>query len=313
LHTGAGGPAFSIAPPATQAKGALPGGYNAVAGFNALGFGGGGSSSDDDDSSSAAPSSPASGGSDSEASAKSGSTDGDATSTESDYASSDDGSTAGDGTRHSAAAAAGTGGLAAGKALTPGAAARARRKAEKEKLREEVARANLVVGNPEASSGAWGYPFTGPRARTLFISRRSRRHRLMRWHLAAALSSGGADGSGVNGDQDGTGPLTLAAVGSTDDTGPVFSAGSGFRLDKRAFWDSLLPGSGATSGWEELTGPNDPLVLSGRYTVAKQGGAELLVTLRAYNRLGLKAGPITGSGGMSLVAADPSGLSTALG
>jgi hypothetical protein len=51
-----GGPAFAIAPPApTSAAGAkaaqLPGGYNAVAGFSALGFGGGSSSDDSDDDS----------------------------------------------------------------------------------------------------------------------------------------------------------------------------------------------------------------------------------------------------------------------
>jgi hypothetical protein len=49
-----GGPAFAIAPPAaTSGAGAkaaqLPGGYNAVAGFSALGFGGGSSSDDSDD------------------------------------------------------------------------------------------------------------------------------------------------------------------------------------------------------------------------------------------------------------------------
>lgn len=269
-HAGAGGPAFAIAAPAAPSHGALPGGYNAVAGFNALGFGGGGSSSDDSGSEQGADSdsvsADAAGGG-----PPSSSGDDDTDSSASSRRNSGDGA---------AAAPGGEGPL-----QSPQAGARDKRKAARE--RDAIARSNLLVGNPEASSGAWGYPFTGPRARTLFISRRSRRHRLMRWHLAAALAEGaGDDAAATSGGGDQTG-LTLAAAGSTDDTGPVFSASSGFRLDKRAFWDSLLPGSGATSGWEELTGPNDPLVLSACYSVAKSGGAEVLVTLRAYNRLAL--------------------------
>jgi hypothetical protein len=283
VHTGAGGPAFSIAAPAAQANRTLPGGYNAVAGFNALGFGGGGSSSDGDDGSSSAA-----GGSSSGSDASDDSDGGEGSKHGGSDEDSDGSSSSSDGSgkdhphrRHHHGHDAPKDGD-----QSPRAARRARREAAREREREEVARRNLLVGNPEASSGAWGYPFTGPRARTLFISRRNRRHRLMRWHLAAALASSRADGGAGGGDQGGGG-LTLAAVGTTDDTGPVFGAGSGFRLDKRAFWDSLLPGSGATSGWEELTGPNDPIVLSGCYTVDKQGGAELLVTLRAYNRLAL--------------------------
>ncbi|GBF90113.1 hypothetical protein Rsub_02821 [Raphidocelis subcapitata] len=269
-HAGAGGPAFVVAAPTAPGRGALPGGYNAVAGFSALGFGGGDSSSDDD---SASEQSAASNSSAADAAVGGPhSSDDDTDSSASSRRSSGDGTTAAPGDD--------------GALKSLQAAARIKRKAAREREREVVARSNLLVGNPEASSGAWGYPFSGPRARTLFISRRSRRHRLMRWHLAAALAEGAADNAAAasGGDQGG---LTLAAAGSTDDTGPVFSASSGFRLDKRAFWDSLLPGSGATSGWEELTGPNDPLVLSACYSVAKAGGAEVLVTLRAYNRLAL--------------------------
>ncbi|KAI8464574.1 MAG: hypothetical protein J3K34DRAFT_114028 [Monoraphidium minutum] len=297
----AGGPTFNVAPPPAPGRGALPGGYNAVAGFNALGFGGGGSSSSssDDDSGGAGGGADSSGsddafhdGDDARSGSSEGSSGSDDSGSGSDSSSdasrkggarpppggSSDESDAGP-ARHASA------GGAKGGPASPRAAARARRKAAKAREREEVARRNLLVGNPEASSGAWGYPFTGPRARTLFISRRSRRHRLMRWHLAAALAASRADVA----EGDAGGALTLAAAGSTDDTGPVFGAGSGFRLDKRTFWESLLPGSGTTSGWQELTGPNDPLVLSGCYALADEGGAELLVTLRAYNRLSLDA------------------------
>jgi len=296
VHTGAGGPAFSIAAPPTQGKGVLQGGYNAVAGFNALGFGGGGSSSDDDDDDDDDDDSGAGGqddSSDSDMDAEEDGSDasrGDEEVGESSDSSSDDSDKDHHTTErvshhhhHHDAKKEGD--------QSPRATRRAKKQAAKEREREEIARSNLLVGNPDASSGAWGYPFTGPRARTLFISRRSRRHRLMRWHLAAALANSRAEAGAGPGDQvggggggSGGGGLTLAAVGSTDDTGPVFSAGSGFRLDKRAFWDSLLPGSGATSGWEELTGPSDPVVLSACYTLEKQGGAELLITLRAYNR-----------------------------
>lgn len=274
---GVGGPAFSMPQPPTQAKGALPGGYNPVAGFNALGFGGGGSSSDDDSdvgSSSSDPSERRQSGS------SSGEHDGiDSSSSSSSSVSSDDSSGDSDAEPHNTHHHHGS----KEGAQSPHTEAKAKRVAAKQKEKDEVARRNLLVGAPEASSGAWGYPFTGPRARTLFISRRNRRHRLMRWHLATAMAANNGDG---NCDQKGD-ALTMAEAGSTDDTGPVFSAGSGFRLDKRAFWDSLLPGSGAISGWQELTGPNDPIMLSGCYTLAKQGGAELLVTLRAYNRLSL--------------------------
>lgn len=312
-HHGAGGaaaagPTFAIAAPAPQSRGGtLPGGYNAVAGFNALGFGGG--SSDDSDSAaggggdssgtdnafhdkgSSSGSSSDGESSDSDGSSGSSSSSGGAARRGPGQApavaggSSSDDSDAGRRERSNAAHGASSGGAGGSKkegALSPRATARAKRKAAKEKEAEDIARRNLIVGNPEASSGAWGYPFTGPRARTLFISRRSRRHRLMRWHLAAALAANRVDAA----DAVAGSALTLAAVGSTDDTGPVFSASSGFRLDKRTFWDSLLAGSGATSSWQELTGPNDPLMLSGCYTLANQGGSELLVSLRAYNRWG---------------------------
>jgi len=74
------------------------------------------------------------------------------------------------------------------------------------------------------------------------------------------------------------------ASGLLDGTGPVFRIGSGFRLDKPSFWESL-PGSSST--WVDLTGPSDPVVLSGCYSVSGLGGNELLVTLKAYNRLEL--------------------------
>ena len=290
-RAGAGGPAFTVAAPAAPAAGKLPGGYNAVAGFNALGFGGGGSSSDDDSDSDS------DGGSDSDSDAAGSSSDSDGSKGNSGSGSERDsssGSSSDAGGNNDSGSSSDAPAEEAVK--SPRSAARARRKAERAREREAVARANLTVGNPEASSGAWGYPFTGPRARTLFISRRSRRHRLMRWHLAAALAASEAEATaGPGGEHEAPGgtaaggrALTFAAVGATDDTGPVFGADSGFRLDSRAFWDGLLPGSGATSPWQELSGPSDPLVISGRYTVAARGGAEqLLVDLRAANRLAL--------------------------
>ena len=278
----AGGPAFAIAAPPTQARGALPGGYNAVAGFNALGCGGGGSD-DDSDAASSSDGESSDWAAGARRSASNGSSN--ASGTNADARSSSGSSSTGSASDDGAPPEDTTGAVR----QSPKAAARAKRRAAKAREAEEVAQRNLVVGNPEASSGAWGYPFTGPRSRTLFISRRSRRHRLMRWHLAAALAASQAEAgaSAAGGAAASAGGLTLAAAGSTDDTGPVFSAGSGFRLDKRTFWQSLLPSSGATSEWQELTGPNDPLVLSGCYAVSSQGGAELLVTLRAYNRLAL--------------------------
>lgn len=284
----AGGPAFTIAAPPAANRGTLPGGYNAVAGFSALGFGGGGSSDDDSDSGGRRgdDSSDWAGGRRSSSGSGSGGNGASTSGSDSD-SSSDAGAPRAGGATGAAAA-----------ATDPRKAARAKRRVARAREAEEVARRNLTVGNPEASSGAWGYPFTGPRSRTLFISRRSRRHRLLRWHLAAALAASEAEaGAGTAGAAVGgssSSGLTLAAAGSTDATGPVFSAGSGFRLDKRAFWQSLLPGSGDSSGWEELTGPNDPIVLSGCYTLAKAGGAELLVSLRAYNRWagGVDAGAV---------------------
>jgi hypothetical protein len=206
-------------------------------------------------------------------------------------------------------AAAGAGAAAAGH----GKAKRGKKKRKKHGDKEKKPKGpdpNVVVGCPEASSGAWGYPFGGPRVNTLFISRRSRRHRLLKWQLATAMASmrqaiaeddpsqsgalaaAGGSGAGVVGVQGG-GSLGSGAVGGfgaseqrlasglLDGTGPVFRIGSGFRLDKPSFWESL-PGSSST--WVELTGPSDPVVLSGRYSLCGQGGNELLVMLKAYNR-----------------------------
>jgi hypothetical protein len=117
----------------------------------------------------------------------------------------------------------------------------------------------------------------------MFISRRARRHRLLRWQLATAMSN--ARAAAAEDDPYGAAQAAaLAAGGALDATGPVFSASSGFRLDKPSFWDSL-PGGGY--GWVELTGPNDPVVLSARYALSGIGGQELLLTLKAYNRWGL--------------------------
>jgi hypothetical protein len=108
---------------------------------------------------------------------------------------------------------------------------------------------------------------------------------------AAAVRSGGY-GGGFAGGLFGTaaaagssgGSSTMAAAGLTDATGPVFSGDSGFRLDQPGFWNSL---HGVESGWVDLSGPADPLVLSGRYSTtggAGSAGGDITVTLRAFNR-----------------------------
>jgi hypothetical protein len=192
-------------------------------------------------------------------------------------------------------------------------------KAARKMLEARAEALALMVGAPATASGIWGYPFSGPRSQTLFISKRSRRHRLFKWQLALALanvaednsssgwagvgsSSSSAAGSstaalggmaagpfGAAGARSGTGgnsssDITMAAAGLTDVTGPVFSAESGFRLDQQGFWGSLPGGS---SGWQELTGANDPLVLTGRYSASEGAGSaagEITVILRAFNR-----------------------------
>jgi hypothetical protein len=382
----AGGPAFAMAPPPPSsgpgaAKAALPSGYNAVAGFSALGYGGGDSSDDEDDgpaglsreerlkrrlglsgaggsgrkkaglnrrtadSSSdedgAASSSSSSGNESSSSSGSSGSDAAAGGSSDSDTGGPAlhnplsglqlAGQTNADGQTESNSVSLTGGGLA-------GKDRRAQRRAAKaaKKAREARAAAAMVaVGAPDAASGVWGYPFGGPRSATLFISRRSRRHRLFKWQLAmamanvaeedsraagaaggavgAAAAAGGGGGSltgsssgssrrnaqlgglfgagsgasgfsGLSGSAAGSVGTTMASAGLTDATGPVFSAESGFRLDQAGFWDSL---PGGASGWQELTGPNDPLVLAGRYSAASGAGSaagEITVVLRAFNR-----------------------------
>jgi hypothetical protein len=363
------------------AKAALPSGYNAVAGFSALGFGGGDSSDDEDDG-------PAglsreellkrrlglSGG------GGSGRKKGSATRRTADSSNDDDGagsSSSSSGDESSSSSSSGGSDAAAGGSsdsdtggpvlhnplsglqlggqtnadgqtntvsLTGGGLAgkerRAQRRAAKAAKRAREARAAaamVAVGAPDAASGVWGYPFGGPRSATLFISRRSRRHRLFKWQLAMAMANvaeedsraagaaagipgaaaagggvgsatgsssgsssrrnaqlGGLFGAGsgasgfsrLGGSAAGSVGTTMASAGLTDATGPVFSAESGFRLDQAGFWDSL---PGGASGWQELTGPNDPLVLAGRYSAGSGAGSaagEITVLLRAFNRCG---------------------------
>jgi hypothetical protein len=380
----AGGPAFAMAPPPPSsgpgaAKAALPSGYNAVAGFSALGYGGGDSSDDENDGpaglsreerlkrrlglSGGGGSGRKKGGvnrctadssSDDDGAVSSSSSSGDESSSSSSSSSdaaaggSFDSDTGGpalhnplsglqlggqtnaDGQTNIVSL---TGGGLAGKER------RAQRRAAKAAKRAREARAAaamVAVGAPDAASGVWGYPFGGPRSATLFISRRSRRHRLFKWQLAMAMANvaeedslaagaaagvsgaaaaggvgslngsssgsssrrnaqlgglfgagGGASGfSGLSGSAAGSVGTTMASAGLTDATGPVFSAESGFRLDQAGFWDSL---PGGASGWQELTGPNDPLVLAGRYSAASGAGSaagEITVVLRAFNRWG---------------------------
>jgi hypothetical protein len=385
--TAAAGPAFAMLPPAgatgAAAKGAqLPGGYNAVAGFSALGFGGGTSSDDSEDESevrrmtreqrlqrklgldggkrgkkggkAAAAAGGSSADDDDDAAASSSSSDDESAESEGGASSSGDESSpdplggssdeeGADGApvaanpfsagAAAAAAVAATAAAAAAASKPAGghqrrkqrdpakAAARAARKAAKAAHKAALARAraeSVAVGAPDSASGVWGYPFGGPRSQTLFISRRSRRHRLFKWHLALAMANlhdsdlaggvGGGNGAaaaaaaavrsggyggGFAGGLFGTaagaggsngGSSTMATAGLTDATGPVFSAESGFRLDQPGFWKSL---HGVESGWVDLSGPADPLVLSGRYSTsggAGSAGGDISVTLRAFNR-----------------------------
>ncbi len=264
--SGPGGYAFTLqsaggaAAAAAPGRAPLPGGYNPVAGFNALGFGGGGSSS----------------------SSSSGKADGD-----------DDGSSS-DGNRGKATA---NGGAAKveGASDDEDAAAEKLKKEEKERAAAAAkAAAHLgLASEPQGMVGAWGYPFGGPRSNTLFISRRSRRHRQLHRQLSAAFANlAAADAAEGRGDTATSAGVTSTGDALDDDTGPVFSAGSGFRLDQPSFWEALRQKDGSSSGgssgssaWQELSGPSDPLVLSGCYGAAPGGGNEVLVTLRAYNRL----------------------------
>lgn len=373
----AGGPAFGMSPPpppssgpGAAAKGALPSGYNAVAGFSALGFGGGDISSDEEDNVAGLSReerlkrkvglSKGGGSSGRKQHQDSSDDEGGLSSDDAASSSSDDGSSGGNDS-DSDALGGSSGDSDAGEHLPnplsslkldgqlPGQSGqpsgltgavstakhrRAQRKAAKAAKKAREARAEaaaLVVGAPDSASGVWGYPFGGPRSQTLFISRRSRRHRLFKWQLAMAManvaednslaagggvgglggaaaaagvagsSSGGSNsvsrysallggpfGAGAGGSGSGSQNLanTMASAGLTDATGPMFSAESGFRLDQEGFWDSLPGGS---SGWQELTGPNDPVVLAGKYNAAEgagSAGGEITVVLRAFNRCG---------------------------
>ncbi|KAF6259723.1 hypothetical protein COO60DRAFT_981413 [Scenedesmus sp. NREL 46B-D3] len=379
----AGGPAYAMTPPPPSsgpgaAKAALPSGYNAVAGFSALGYGGGDSSDEEDEGTAVLSreerlkrrlglSGGGSGrrkGSLKRRTDDSSSSDDGVTSSGSSSGDDSSSSSSNSGSSGSDAAAGGSSDSDAGgpalhnplsglqlgsqtnadgqtDSLTGGGLAgrgrRAQRRAAKAAKRAREARAAVAaaaVGAPDAASGVWGYPFGGPRSATLFISRRSRRHRLFKWQLAMAMANvaeegsraagaaaaglscaaapggaagsagsggssrrnaqlgglfgaggGGAGFSGLGGSAAGSVGTTLAAAGLTDATGPVFSAESGFRLDQAGFWDSL---PGGASGWQELTGPNDPLVLAGRYSASSGAGSaagEISVVLRAFNRL----------------------------
>ena len=320
---GAKGPAYGAptAPPPKQVNAAtsVTGAYNAVAGFQAFTLAGDRSSSSDSDSNgakegdgfgSSSSSEGEDGGSSSGAEADGSDVDGGSSSGEEgngkawSVADSDDSDQVASGTTAEVTAAAGG---ASGQAKTKQSKKKRKKQGDKEK-KPKGPDPNVVVGCPEASSGAWGYPFGGPRVNTLFISRRSRRHRLLKWQLATAMASMrqaiaeddpsqaaavaaagvGAGAARLGGGPGGNAPLGLdggyeqvLASGLLDGTGPVFRIGSGFRLDKPSFWESL-PGSSST--WVDLTGPSDPVVLSGCYSVSGLGGNELLVTLRAYNR-----------------------------
>eukprot|EP00775_Hariotina_reticulata_P003868 gene3868-4123_t len=284
----------SAATGAAAKAAALPSGYNAVAGFSALGFGGGDSSDEEDEGAvglsreqrlqrklGLAGSKGSKGkksASSSEDEEEDGQSSGDDSASSKADSSDESSSSSGDESDSPVEAAAGgssdeedgqqrqqrqqrpnpLAGIAAAAAAAAATSSSAmkhrhsrkqdrkeQKKAAKAARKALEARAEaraLMVGAPDSASGIWGYPFSGPRSQTLFISRRSRRHRL-------------------------------------------FNAESGFRLDQQGFWGSLPGGS---SGWQELTGPNDPLVLTGRYSASEGAGSaagEITVVLRAFNRL----------------------------
>jgi hypothetical protein len=65
-----------------------------------------------------------------------------------------------------------------------------------------------------------------------------------------------------------------AAVG----IGPVLGAGSTFRLDKQSFWRNL------GGGWQEISGPSDPLLISGLYAMSPDEPNTVLLHLKVLNR-----------------------------
>lgn len=175
--SGSGGPVFGMAPPAALVAAAaaaasrpvLPGGYNAVAGFSALGFGGkgDGESSSDDERPARGVRRPA---------AAAAAVDGASSDASSDYG---------------GRGAAGASDDDDGEGSKGGESEEDSGSEEEEQEVEEPgvsAAASGLSSDPQAMIGAWGYPFGGPRSSTLFISRRSRRHRMLHRQLAAAFA-----------------------------------------------------------------------------------------------------------------------------
>ncbi|KAF8065439.1 hypothetical protein HT031_003040 [Scenedesmus sp. PABB004] len=247
---GAGGPAFAMAAPAPGAGasgkgGALPGGYNAVAGFSALGFGGGDSSSDDD--------APAGLSREARLQRKLGLAGGKgrggaaaaSDSSDAGASSDDDAGSGGSSSSSSESESDAEGGAAGGSS-------------------DSDAGGGPSLPNPlsglQLGAAAGGGGGGAKARRAARKAERAARRAARRRAAAAAL-----------------------AVGAPDAASGV--AASGFRLDQAGFWASL---PGPASGWAELSGPADPVVLSGRYSAARGAGSapgEITVTLRAFNRL----------------------------
>ncbi|WIA16763.1 hypothetical protein OEZ85_013414 [Tetradesmus obliquus] len=290
----AGGPAFAMAPPPPSsgpgaAKAALPSGYNAVAGFSALGFGGGDSSDDEDEGPAGlsreerlkrrlglSKSGGGGGGSGrrrgggNRHTADSSSDDDDNDAESSSSSSSSDESSKNGGSSGSDAAAGGSsdsdaGGPALHNPLSG---------------LQLGGQSNNADGQTNAMTGG-GIAGKERRAqrRAAKAAKKARKARA----AAATFAVGAPDvASGVWGYPFG-GPRSATLFISRRSR--RHSAESGFRLDQAGFWDGL---PGAASGWQELSGPNDPLVLAGRYSAAAGAGSaagEISVVLRAFNRL----------------------------
>ncbi len=67
--------------------------------------------------------------------------------------------------------------------------------------------------------------------------------------------------------------------------GPVLGAGSTFRLDKQSFWRDL------GGGWQEISGPSDPLLISALYVMSPDEPNTVLLHLKVLNRW---VGPMRG-------------------